>query len=73
LLDNQDYDKAFEIWRQPLDAGERSPELLYSASLCQRRGEAADAAVLYYAAVFCKEGSIPIRVSARRCSTWGMR
>ena len=47
-LDNQDYDKAFEIWRQSLDAGERSPELLYNAGLiCQRRGEAADAAVLY--------------------------
>jgi len=59
-LDNQDYDKAFEIYRQLLDAGERSPELLYNAGLiCQKRGEPEDAAVLY------KEAIKPIRVSAR--------
>jgi tetratricopeptide (TPR) repeat protein len=35
-----------------LDSGERSPELLYNAGLiCQRRGEAEDAAVLYREAI----------------------
>jgi len=47
-LEHHDYDKAFEIYRQLLDSGERSPELLYNSGLiCQRRGEPADAVVLY--------------------------
>jgi tetratricopeptide (TPR) repeat protein len=51
-LDMDDFSEAYDLHRRLIELGEHSPELFYNAGLiCQKRGQAADAAQYYQQAL----------------------